>query len=138
MANRVVLGAFDNTYVLRISKPGFNVLDPNLSAGQLVFDSRWSEYTSVHSEGIASFAPGQSTVAVAHDLGFRPFAMCWYMSSLNQMTAFDTNKFFIECHAFTDRIEIYSPPVWGSRAEEYPRDYQFYVKYAIMRTRING
>lgn len=43
MANRVVLGAFDGTYVLRVSRPGFNVLSTGLTRSQLSFDSRWPE-----------------------------------------------------------------------------------------------
>lgn len=43
MANRVVLGAFDGTYVLRVSRPGFNVLSTGLTTNQLAFDSRWSD-----------------------------------------------------------------------------------------------
>ncbi|MBX4911374.1 hypothetical protein HJA82_29110 [Rhizobium bangladeshense] len=51
MANRVVLGAFAGTYVLRISKPGFDVLDTSLSAGNLSFDSRWSSVGKVWTKG---------------------------------------------------------------------------------------
>lgn len=43
MVNRVVLGAFDGTYVLRASRPGFDVLNTGLTRNQLAFDSRWSE-----------------------------------------------------------------------------------------------
>lgn len=43
MANRIVLGAFDGTFVLRVSRPGFNVLTTTLTKDQLAFDSRWAE-----------------------------------------------------------------------------------------------
>lgn len=43
MANRAVLGAFSGTQVLRVSRPGFNVLSTSLTSDQLAFDSRWTE-----------------------------------------------------------------------------------------------
>lgn len=51
MANRVVLGSFADTYVLRVSKPGFNVLDDTLSTDKVVFDSRWAETGNVMQSG---------------------------------------------------------------------------------------
>lgn len=58
MANRVVLGAFDGAYVLRVSRPGFNVLDPALPPEHLAFDSRWQEAGNVYMEG--TFSIGNS------------------------------------------------------------------------------
>ena len=51
MANRVVLGAFDGTHVLRVSRPGFNVLSTGLTPKQLAFDSRWQESGNVFMSG---------------------------------------------------------------------------------------
>lgn len=51
MANRVVLGAFDGTYVLRVSRPGYNVLSTSLTSEQLAFDSRWQEAGNVYMTG---------------------------------------------------------------------------------------
>lgn len=54
MANRAVLGAFDGTYVLRVSKPGFNVLSTGLTVDQLAFDSRWAETGNAFMSGSAA------------------------------------------------------------------------------------
>lgn len=138
MANRVVLGAFDNDYVLRVSRPGYNVLDPNLSAKQLAFDSRWSQFTTIHSEGVVRFAPHQRYLTIAHDLGYRPYAMSWYMPSQTYLTAFDVNAYWIEVHSFTDHIELESPPIYNAEGTVTSRDYEFWVKYAIMRMSPDG
>lgn len=58
MANRIILGAFDGTYVLRVSRPGFDVLNPSLPPEQLAFDSRWQETGNVYMEG--TFSIGNS------------------------------------------------------------------------------
>ncbi|TKT78434.1 hypothetical protein [Aquamicrobium sp. LC103] len=54
MANRVILGAFDGTYVLRVSRPGFNVLSTGLPNESLVFDSRWVESSNIFMQGAVS------------------------------------------------------------------------------------
>jgi hypothetical protein len=51
MTNRIILGAFEGTYVLRASKPGYNVLDPALTKEQLAFDSRYFTAMRVLSQG---------------------------------------------------------------------------------------
>ena len=52
MVNRVVLGAFDSTFVLRASRPGFNVLTTTLTPEQTAFDSRWADAANVYASGI--------------------------------------------------------------------------------------
>lgn len=60
MANRVVLGSFGGTYVLRVSRPGFNVLDDGLSPNAVAFDSRWSDAGNLYMSGSVSIS-GQYT-----------------------------------------------------------------------------
>lgn len=55
MANRVVLGAFDNTFALRVSKPGYNVLSTTLTAKQLAFSSQWAETANTILKGSITF-----------------------------------------------------------------------------------
>ncbi|AGC36063.1 hypothetical protein B7L88_gp019 [Rhizobium phage RHEph10] len=81
MTNRVVLGAFDGTFVLRISKPGFNVLDTALSDANLSFDSRWSSVGKVWMKGVlpqlafTQFSSGGSpSVKASFGLGYTPAA----------------------------------------------------------------
>jgi hypothetical protein len=55
MVNRVVLGALPGGgYGLRTSKPGANVLDANLPANQVSFDSRWPNAARVLKAGSIS------------------------------------------------------------------------------------
>lgn len=81
MANRVVIGAFDGTYVLRVSKPGYNALDPDLPSAGLVFDSRWATFAAVHQQGTISLPVTPDTPAstyVYHGTGFVPFVI-WFL-----------------------------------------------------------
>lgn len=43
MVQRVLLGAFQGTYVLRVSRAGFDVTNPALTDNQLVFSSQWTD-----------------------------------------------------------------------------------------------
>lgn len=65
MANRVVVGAFAGTYVLRGSRPGFDVLNTGLTNNQLAFDSRWDEIGNV-------LQTGTFTVSGSGTLPLRP------------------------------------------------------------------
>lgn len=51
MTNRLVLGAIDDTYGLRISRPGFDVMYSGLAPEQLAFDSRWNTMGRVYYSG---------------------------------------------------------------------------------------
>ncbi|WP_274426740.1 hypothetical protein [Chelativorans sp. YIM 93263] len=64
MANRVVLGAFDGTYVLRCSRPGYNVLSTGLPVERLSFDSRWDEVGNIMLTGSITRASGASPTRV--------------------------------------------------------------------------
>lgn len=78
MARRVVLGALPGGgQGLRVSRPGFDVLDTGLTAKQLAFDSRWPSAARVHMEGqIFCGAVGNvstySTVNFGVDFGVPP------------------------------------------------------------------
>lgn len=52
MSNRVILGAFDSTFVLRVSRPGADVLNTALPVEQLAFDSRWASLAVIHQQGL--------------------------------------------------------------------------------------
>lgn len=54
MANRTILGEFDGTYVLRVSRPGADVLNASLSPEFLAFDSRWQDTARVYMSGVVS------------------------------------------------------------------------------------
>lgn len=62
MTNRVVLGDFDGTKVLRISRAGNDVLDPDLPKEGLSFDSRWLVALRFMTSG--SFVSGIGTVGM--------------------------------------------------------------------------
>ncbi|QIG75629.1 hypothetical protein EVC20_058 [Rhizobium phage RHph_Y2_17_1] len=81
MTNRVVLGAFAGTYVLRISKPGFDVLNTSLADGNLSFDSRWSSVGKLWTKGqvpqsawTQSSAGGTPVAECSFSLGYTPGA----------------------------------------------------------------
>lgn len=61
MANRVILGSFQNTYALKISVPGADVLQPGLDIEQTVFDSQWTEVAWELMSGVFTAARGVGT-----------------------------------------------------------------------------
>jgi hypothetical protein len=77
MANRVVLGAFDNTFVLRVSRPGNNVLDTALAPEKLSFDSRWNSLLKVVQQGTI-----RGTMAYVDMVGWQWYANIYIPPSL--------------------------------------------------------
>lgn len=65
MVNRVVLGAFDSTFVLRASRPGFNVLTTTLTPEQIAFDSRWARAANIYASGVTRGTVGMGDMAGA-------------------------------------------------------------------------
>lgn len=53
MSNRLVLGNFYDEQVLRIARPGYDVLDKNLKSKFVAFDSRSSEVMNIYLNGSA-------------------------------------------------------------------------------------
>lgn len=64
MVQRVLLGAFQGTYVLRVSREGFDVTNTTLNANQLVFDSRYTETMEILASGTVQSGPFNSTQKV--------------------------------------------------------------------------
>ncbi|MGO7308774.1 hypothetical protein ACCS91_33505 [Rhizobium ruizarguesonis] len=52
MSNRLVLGSFANTFVLRVSRPGVDVLNTAVPVEQLAFDSRWTGLAAIVQSGL--------------------------------------------------------------------------------------
>lgn len=77
MANRVVLGEFDGDYVLRISRPGFNVLSTSLPRQNLAFDSRWPENMNIVTSATVTVSTG--TTNFSHGMSYTngPVALAW-------------------------------------------------------------
>jgi hypothetical protein len=71
MANRVVLGAFEGTFGLKISRPGFNVLSTGLTAEQVAFDSRWDDIGKIYNQGVSTnFQQGSAgTTNISFNIG---------------------------------------------------------------------
>lgn len=79
MANRVVLGEFDGDYVLRISRPGFNVLSTSLPRQNLAFDSRWPENMNIVTSATVTVS-GAGIFSVPHGMSYSngPVAFAWF------------------------------------------------------------
>lgn len=78
MANRVVIGAFDGSYVLRVTKPGHNALDPNVPSTGMVYDSRWATFATIRQDGrlvIPYNWDAPVTYTIWHGSGFVPFVI---------------------------------------------------------------
>lgn len=54
MVARSVLGLFDGSYRLRVSKPTKNVLSTGLTREELAFDSSWDEIIQIVASGTAT------------------------------------------------------------------------------------
>ncbi|OQM75602.1 hypothetical protein [Manganibacter manganicus] len=57
MANRVLLGNFNGDYKVRISRPGFDVMDANLNNNQLSFTSDSPEIGRIVQRGMINLVP---------------------------------------------------------------------------------
>lgn len=79
MANRVVLGEFDGDYVLRISRPGFNVLSTSLPRQNLAFDSRWPENMNIVTSATVTVS-GAGIFSVPHGMSYAnaPVGLAWF------------------------------------------------------------
>jgi hypothetical protein len=106
MANRVLLGQFaSNDHRLRISKPGFNVLDPALTREQIHFDSTWSASPSVLVQGsfaitsdfYAGFEKWFITLATWPDLGYVPCLLTYRVDPADGINAAPGRVFWLYC-----------------------------------------
>jgi len=79
VTNRVVVGPLPGGGSgLRVSRPGFNVLDTNLTGKQLAFDSRWATTARVFATGIHSAqANGLQTIGYGVNFTTIPPAFVW-------------------------------------------------------------
>lgn len=106
MSNRLILGSFANTFVLRVSRPGYNVLDDSLPPECISFDSRWQETMNVIQSGRVNFN-GQPSLTINHYLGnSRPLILWSYVmaehilgngrtSGHSGNAYYDTNTFYV-------------------------------------------
>jgi len=84
MANRVVLGAFDSTFVLRASLPGQNVLSTALTAKQLAFSSEWAEAANCFLTGSITFSSAAYIdVMYGETFGAGSFPSCIFVPRLS-------------------------------------------------------
>lgn len=82
MANRLILGEFGGDYVLRVSRPSRNVLDPNLARKHLAFDSRWPENMNILQAASVPLPPAASNpprLDIAHPANYptAPVGFAW-------------------------------------------------------------
>lgn len=127
MTNRLILGQFDGTYLLRVSRPGFDAMDPNLRPSQLAFDSRWMTTLQVHISGNVTMLNNQ--VVIPHGLGYRPFVMI-FLSGSAQFGQAPGNTSQLDNVQITPSALIFTPP------SRYPRaaGYEIFYRYIIFTT----
>lgn len=124
MVSRVVLGALPGGgRGLRVSRPGFNVMDTGLSGKQLAFDSRWTSAARV-------FLNGTITLGVVTPISYftLPFGTVFPVSppvivlqrpvssaswQVVDGVVYNTGAEPVRVH--TDRMEIMYPFTGGSR-----------------------
>jgi hypothetical protein len=71
MTNRLILGAHAGTYVLRASRPGYNVLDDGIAPAGVGFDSRRTSALKVRLQGIVAWSGGTpSTASISFGMTF--------------------------------------------------------------------
>lgn len=140
MSNRVVLGALPGGgHGLRVSRPGFNVLNTGLSGKELAFDSRWATAARLFLNGTVTLPV--VTPASYYTIGFGttfpvipPVIIMKRQSSGSTWQLLDATLHntwtqgsdgFEPARIYTDRIEIMYPIV------ESLGSYQF--SYMIIR-----
>lgn len=115
MTNRLILGAFAGTFVLRVSRPGFNVMDDSLPPECISFDSRWQETMNVLMSGQVTFgnagvAGSQSYALLNHWLGdFRPIVAWAYIYDGNTLGTGRPHPQFGSMQYLTNQIYFWLP-----------------------------
>lgn len=134
MVSRVVLGALPGGgYGLRVSRPGFDVLNSGLSGQQLSFDSRWPTSARLHMQGSIVCSPAgnittYSTVAFGIDFGVLPPVLV-QMNNGNGWQSTDWNYNggswqaggggIEACRIFTSYMQFWHPVVNPTRTYRY-------------------
>lgn len=138
MVDRVLLGAFDGTYVLRVSRPGYDVKNPALTPNQLSFDSRWQEAGQELMRGSVVFDPdptGKMTFYYPSPMDPPPvvIAAAQSLSGTTVQTgdrrAHGSGASSVFLNIFTDRFEwrrVFSPE------PEYT-GFPYIIHYAVYR-----
>ncbi len=114
MADRVLLGAFEGTYVFRASRPGYDVKNASLSSEKLSFDSRWPEIGNILSRGtfqISGNGPAQNVyfgttyssppLVLVHMSGPSNDLSKWF--PIDQAIWYDFN---VGVYVFRDRFQV--------------------------------
>jgi hypothetical protein len=84
MANRTLLGLFQGVYRLRISMPGYDVMNAGLGSEQLAFDSAWGRLGKVWMKGaVAVGSPGSVNVFFGRTFNAPPLVIVY--STMNWM-----------------------------------------------------
>lgn len=87
MTNRVVLGALPGGgHGLRVSRPGFDVLNTGLAPKQLAFDSRWPAAMRLVKSGLVSSGSG-ATIDFGETLDVEP--LCIVVRKNNEFNSLD-------------------------------------------------
>lgn len=129
MVQRVVYGALPGGgYGLRVSRPGFDVLNPSLPPSQLSFDSGWDRTLKVFMSGsvavpVATGAFQYTTVNFGRTFSTPPVCLAWVTNASgsfedpNRVTFMDQSSIgfssdwtndpiYPACRIYTDRIEF--------------------------------
>lgn len=134
MARRVALGALPGGgRGLRVSRPGFDVLDPALTGQQLAFDSRWPTAARLHMEGSVVCGPAgnittYTTIGFGIDFGVLPPVLV-QMNNGNGWQSTDWNYnggswqaaggAIEACRIFTSYMQFWHPVVAPTRTYRY-------------------
>ena len=139
MVQRVVEGALPGGGTgIRVSRPGFNVLDPNLTGQQLSFDSRWPVAARVHMDGAVTATPSgnlNSYVTVGFGTtfaspppvlvlsdgtsGFEPAGWKSVDANWGGTWQSTSNGVITHCRIWTDRVEFWRPRAGANRVYKY-------------------
>lgn len=78
MTPRSILGMFDGQYRLRVSRPGYDVTDVNLTEEQLAFDSAWLESANLFMSGSYTHVNNRDNATIYFGKTF-DFIPCVYL-----------------------------------------------------------
>lgn len=147
MSNRLVIGDVTGSgdYRLRISKPGFDVLNLALAPENIIFDSSWGNAISeIHQSGSLSFThtwtytPGTMSLvkkATWSDLGFIP--ICINTAQQYETAAGPTYSGTVDL--YIDNTGLYIPNFgsnWprNTSTSYYSGNYTYNINYIAFKT----
>ncbi len=119
MANRVVTGPLPGGGIgLRVSRPGYNVLDAGIAPKGVAFDSRWSRAGRIHMTGVVT---GSTTISFGKTFPVCPLVYIVFTDAQGRYRSLSTYGQYSDGNLLLRTTT--SSMTFGLTADMYPATY---------------